>query len=30
MGLIENIAIILYLAIVGYLGFLGYKKNKNK
>ena len=28
MGLIENIAIILYLAIVGYLGFLGYKKTK--
>ena len=28
MGLIENITIILYLAIVGYLGFLGYKKTK--
>ncbi|MBE0491083.1 MAG: sodium:solute symporter family protein [Sulfurospirillum sp.] len=29
MGALENIIIILYLALVGYLGFLGYKKTKN-
>jgi len=29
MGIFENIIIILYLALVGYLGFLGYKKTKN-
>jgi SSS family solute:Na+ symporter len=28
MGIVENIVIILYLAVVGYLGFLGYKKTK--
>lgn len=28
MGLLENIVIILYLAVVGYLGFLGFKKTK--
>ena len=29
MGMFENIIIILYLALVGYLGFLGYKQTKN-
>lgn len=29
MGALENIIIILYLAIVGYLGFLGYKQTKS-
>lgn len=29
MGVLENIIIILYLALVGYLGFLGYKQTKN-
>ncbi|RXJ70302.1 sodium:solute symporter [Halarcobacter ebronensis] len=29
MGIVENIIIILYLALVGYLGFLGYKQTKN-
>ncbi len=29
MGALENIIIITYLAIVGYLGFLGYKQTKN-
>ena len=29
MGAFENIIIILYLALVGYLGFLGYKQTKN-
>lgn len=29
MGAVENIIIILYLALVGYLGFLGYKQTKN-
>ncbi|WP_321471571.1 sodium:solute symporter family protein [Halarcobacter sp.] len=28
MGIFENIIIIIYLATVGYLGFLGYKKTK--
>lgn len=28
MGLLENVVIILYLAIVGYLGLLGFKKTK--
>ncbi len=29
MGALENIIIIIYLAVVGYLGFLGYKQTKN-
>lgn len=29
MGFLENIIIIIYLAVVGYLGFLGYKRTKN-
>lgn len=29
MGAVENIIIIVYLAVVGYLGFLGYKQTKN-
>ena len=29
MGMLENIVIIIYLAVVGYLGFLGFKKTKN-
>mgnify|MGYP000111268338 CR=1 FL=1 len=29
MGAFENIIIILYLALIGYLGFLGYKQTKN-
>jgi solute:Na+ symporter, SSS family len=29
MGMIENIIIILYLATLGYLGFVGYKQTKN-
>ena len=29
MGVLENIIIIIYLALVGYLGFLGYKKTNN-
>lgn len=29
MGAIENIIIIVYLTVVGYLGFLGYKQTKN-
>jgi len=29
MGIFENIIIILYLAVVGYLGFLGYKQTKS-
>jgi len=29
MGIFENIVIILYLAVVGYFGFLGYKQTKN-
>ncbi len=29
MGILENIIIIAYLAVVGYLGLLGYKQTKN-
>ncbi|WP_263832728.1 sodium:solute symporter family protein [Sulfurospirillum oryzae] len=29
MNLIENIVIILYLAVLGYLGFVGYKQTKS-
>lgn len=29
MGVIENVIIILYLALIGYLGFVGYKQTKN-
>lgn len=29
MGMLENIVIIIYLALVGYFGFLGFKKTKN-
>ena len=29
MGALENIIIIIYLALVGYLGFLGYKQTKS-
>lgn len=29
MGIIENVIIILYLALLGYLGFVGYKQTKN-
>ncbi len=29
MGAFENIIIILYLSLIGYLGFLGYKQTKN-
>ncbi len=29
MGIFENIIIILYLAVLGYLGFRGYKQTKN-
>ena len=29
MGMLENIVIILYLAALGYLGFLGYKQTKS-
>jgi len=29
MGIVENIIIILYLALLGYLGFVGYKQTKN-
>jgi SSS family solute:Na+ symporter len=29
MGVIENIIIILYLALVGYLGYVGYKQTKS-
>jgi|GEM_PF-5132205 len=28
MGIIENVIIILYLALLGYLGFVGYKQTK--
>ena len=29
MGMMENIIIILYLATLGYLGFVGYKQTKS-
>ncbi|MDR2342434.1 MAG: sodium:solute symporter family protein [Campylobacteraceae bacterium] len=28
MGILENIFIIIYLAVIGYLGFIGYKQTK--